>query len=84
MALRLGLMVADGASAVAVFLLASLVRFGDGEDDYIVALAREQRATIVSGDADLLALKKTTPVPILRSPGPPFVGDRVYAMFFGG
>jgi exopolysaccharide biosynthesis polyprenyl glycosylphosphotransferase len=29
--LRLGFMVADGASATAVFLLASLARFGDGE-----------------------------------------------------
>jgi len=37
----------------------------DPKDDYIVALAREQRATIVSGDADLLVLKKTAPVPIL-------------------
>ncbi len=31
MALRLGLMAADAASATAVFLLASIVRFGDGE-----------------------------------------------------
>ena len=31
MALRLGLVAADGASATAVFLLASIVRFGDGE-----------------------------------------------------
>ena len=31
MALRLGLMAADGASATALFLLASLARFGDGE-----------------------------------------------------
>jgi exopolysaccharide biosynthesis polyprenyl glycosylphosphotransferase len=31
MALRLGLMAADGASATAVFLLASIARFGDGE-----------------------------------------------------
>jgi exopolysaccharide biosynthesis polyprenyl glycosylphosphotransferase len=31
MALRLGLIAADGASATAVFLLASLIRFGDGE-----------------------------------------------------
>ena len=31
MALRLGLMAADGASATAVFLLVSLVRFGDGQ-----------------------------------------------------
>ena len=31
MALRLGLMVADWASATAVFLLASLVRYGDGD-----------------------------------------------------
>jgi len=31
MALRLGLMAADGASATALFLLVSLARFGDGE-----------------------------------------------------
>ena len=31
MALRLGLMVADGASAAAVFLLVSIIRFGDGD-----------------------------------------------------
>ncbi len=31
MALRLGLMLADGASATIVFLLVSLVRFGDGQ-----------------------------------------------------
>jgi exopolysaccharide biosynthesis polyprenyl glycosylphosphotransferase len=31
MALRLGLMAADGASATVVFLLVSIVRFGDGE-----------------------------------------------------
>ena len=31
MALRLGLLAADGASATAVFLLASIARFGDGE-----------------------------------------------------
>jgi len=31
MALRLGLMAADWASAAAVFLLASIARFGDGE-----------------------------------------------------
>ena len=31
MALRLSLMAADGVSATVVFLLASLVRFGDGE-----------------------------------------------------
>ena len=30
MALRLGLIVADGASATAVFLLVSIIRFGDG------------------------------------------------------
>ena len=30
MALRLGLMVADGVSATVVFLLVSIVRFGDG------------------------------------------------------
>src|ERR1035437_2676319 len=31
MALRLGLVAADGASATSVFLLASIARFGDGQ-----------------------------------------------------
>ena len=35
MALRVGLMIADGLSAIAVFLLVSRLRFGDGDIDYL-------------------------------------------------
>ena len=37
----------------------------DPGDDYLVALAKEQKATIVSGDGDLLALKDKGYVPVL-------------------
>ena len=35
MALRVGLMVVDGLSAIAVFLLASILRFRDGDPEYL-------------------------------------------------
>jgi hypothetical protein len=37
----------------------------DPKGDYVVALAKEQRATIVPGDGDLAALKETASVPIV-------------------
>ncbi len=40
MALRLGLMAADAAGATAVFLLASLARFGDGDGEWIAFWSR--------------------------------------------
>ena len=37
-------------------------RSKDPSDDYLIALAARERARIVSGDAHLLALRKTIPV----------------------
>jgi len=40
----------------------SAIRSRDPGDDYLVALARAERATLVSGDAHLLGLRKAIPV----------------------
>lgn len=39
-----------------------IVRSSDPDDDYLLALAEQERAALVTGDGDLLALAGTIPV----------------------
>jgi predicted nucleic acid-binding protein len=67
----------EEVSAILAWVIAASVLVGDPatieavcrdpSDDYIVAVAKEQGAAIVSGDGDLLALRGRTSVRILTA-----------------